>query len=209
MNLKGFSNAVKEIIKKQISPATIALVKTMPLGETNYKFAFILQGKNVKIASSLRSLPAIFDIAKRILPSVDYNLTIRIQSDKTKEISKRVSVGTSIEKLKEEMLFGQDAVRVFYETITTDDFEITYSEYEGTVIKFSDENVARRFLQISVGMFPFVDIEKENKNVEITCTFSIEKYEKHKTDISRKGNVKCLVKADGEVLGTKSGTFIF
>ncbi len=210
MNLKEFSKIVKELIKKDISNETYHFIRNLPEGKTNYNFGFILQGKSVKILSPLRSLPVAFEIANRIIPQEDYTLSLRVLSNgKTKTISKTAHSTTHIEELKENMLMGTDVERIFYEILTTDDFEITYSEYEGTIVRFKDETLSRRFLQILIGLFPFVEIERDNKRVEIQCTFEIEKYEHFKKEQKKRGNLKCVIKVDGENVGTKLGSFIF
>ena len=80
MNLKEFSKIVKDIIRKEISNETYHYIRSLPQGKTNYKFGFIREDKLVKILSPLRSLPIVFEIANRILPQKDYDLSLRVLS---------------------------------------------------------------------------------------------------------------------------------
>jgi len=211
MDLKEFSNIVKEIISEDISEDTFEFIKKLYDGTTNYNFGFmILNNKSVKIMSPLRSLPVAFEIANRMLPQKDYTLSLRVYSDgKTKTISKSAHSSISVDALKEELLLGTDVNEIFYEVITTNDFEITHSKYEGTIIKFINEELSGKFLQIIAGLFPFVEVNKESKKLEIFCSFNIEKYDGYNKNIQKKGKLKCTIKVDGESVGTKLGSFIF
>ena len=210
MNLKEFSKVVKEIIRNQISNETFHFVKGLPEGKTNMRFGFIREGKLVKILSPLRSIPIAYDVANKILPQKDYTLSLRISSEgKTRLISKTGHGSMSVDELKKDILLGAQAERIFYEILTTEDFEITYSEYEGTIIKLNDESHAKQFLQIMIGLFPFVETKPESKKVEINCAFEIEKYDTYKKEQKKRGNLKCRIKVDDQSLGTKIGSFIF
>ncbi|MCD6576147.1 MAG: hypothetical protein J7K73_03230 [Nanoarchaeota archaeon] len=211
MDLKEFSKIVKEIINESISENTAEFIKKLHEGTTNYNFGFmILDNKSVKIMSPLRSLPVAFEIANRMLPQKDYTLSLRIFSDgKTKTISKSAHSSINVDTLKKELLLGTNADRIFYEIVTANDFEITYSEYEGTIVRFNEEKQAEKFLQLITGLFPFVEVNKENKKVEVYCSFEIEKYDGYSKDIQKKGKLKCTIKIDGSPAGTKLGSFVF
>jgi hypothetical protein len=210
ISLKEFSNIVKNIIANKIDDITYAFINQLPLGETNYKFRFILDKNRVKILSSLRSMQTAFEIAKIMFPQKDYTLSIRLLSGgETKTISKSAPIRTSLEKLEEEILSGMKVDRIFYKIATTEDFEITFSEYEGTIVNFKDELSARRFIQLLAGLFPFIELKKENKIIDIHCKFLIEKYDGVKKNIEKKGKLSCKVTLDGYPMGTKLSSFFF
>ncbi len=210
MELKKFSNIVKEIIRKKISDETKKYLQELPVGKTNYKFKFELDNKTVRVLSPLRSLPTIFEYANRIMPQKDYTYSLRVLKEtKTETISKTFTPQIHVEKAKKEILIGENVQRIFYEILKTEDFKITYSEQEGTIIKFNNSDIARRFFQILVGLFPFAEVSKENKTLFIDCTLSLEDYEEFRKKLSKKGHVKCSISIDGKTIGTKSGVFIF
>ena len=210
MNLKEFSNIIKEIIGNNIDNETYNFIKKIPEGESNYDFVFIKNGSFIKISSPIRSFSTAFEIANRAFHQKDYELSLRISSEgKTKTISKKGHSSKSIKKLKDEMLFGIKADRIFYEIASTERFNVTYSEYEGTIIKFKDKIEADKFLQLLIGLFPFVEIKRDTKSIEIHCTFSIGKYNQFGKRQKKKGELKCLIKIDRGILGTKLSSFIF
>jgi len=210
MNLKEFSNLVKEVIKQKISTETFNRINELPMGTSNYNFGFVLRDKSVLVKSPLKSMSVAFEIANRMVQNRDYTLSLKVSSEgKSKTVSKTFGADINVEKARKELELSSEADRVFYEIATTDDFEITNSEFEGTVVKFKDENNARRFLQLFVGLFPFVETEQNSKKVEINCELSIEKYERFKKEQTKKGTLKCVVKIDDNIIGAKSGTFLF
>ena len=210
MNLKEYSKMVKEVINKKISTETFSKINELPMGASSQNFGFILRDKTVLVKSSLKSLSVAFEIANRMVQNRDYTLSLKVSSDsKSKTVSKTFSSETNVEKARKELEASAEADRVFYEIITTDDFEITSSEYEGIVVKFKDETLARRFLQLLTGLFPFVETEQNSKKVEIICELNIEKYEQFKKEQTKKGTLRCSVKIDDNAMGAKSGTFIF
>ena len=210
IDLREFSNIVKDVMSNNIDDFDYAFVNQLPLGETNYNFRFSLEEKQVRIISPLRSLPTAFEIANLVTPQKDYTLSMRILSEgKTSTISKSAPAKIKVDKLKEEVLTGTKADRIFYEILTTDDFEITFSEYEGTIVRFKDESIAKRFMQLLVGLFPYGEFKKENKNVEVHCKFAVEKYDGLKKGIQKKGKLSCKVIIDGYPAGTRLSSFFF
>lgn len=210
MNLYDYSTAVKEIIRGKPNKSTLEFVKQIPLGITKKTFGIMLSGKTVKVNSPLPCLTAIFISANRVLPQRDYTLSLRVAADgKTKTISRRFAADTSIEDAKNEIAFGKNFERIFYEILTTGDFEITNSEYEGTILKANDDETARRCFQAMMGLFPFVEVERETKQVKIDCEFEIKKDELYGKDEKKRGTLRCMIFLDGEGTGTKSNTFVF
>ena len=210
MELKKFSKLVKEVIRKNISAEIAEFIKELPIGKTNYKFMFELNGKSVRILSPLRSLPTIFEFAKRIIPQKDYTYSARILNEnKTNTLSKTSPAGIPVEKTKENLLAGENVQRIFYETLKTEDFKITYSEQEGTIIAFNDADSSRRFFQILVGLFPFAEVKKENEKIKIDCSVSIEDYSEFRKKHQKRGTIICSIEIDDEKIGTKTGVFIF
>lgn len=209
MNLKEFSNIIKGIMENSINNKTYNFVKSLPEGESNYNFVFTKDKDSIKISSPVKSFSTIFEIANRAFNQEDYELSLRILIEgKTKTISKKGHSTIPVEKLKNEMLFGIKVDKIFYEIATTKDFKITYSEYEGTIIKFNNKKTDN-FLQLLMGLFPFVDAEKNSKKIEVYCTFKIEKYNQFRKEQKKKGELKCIIKIDGNTLGTKLSSFIF
>ncbi len=209
ISLKEFSNIAKDILSNNISDMTYAFINHLPIGITNYNFGFILEGKSVKILSPLESLSVAFETANIIKPQQDYTLSIRILSQgATKTISKSAHSKIKVERLKEEILTGAAANRIFYEIITTEDFEITHSEYEGTVVRFKNEDAARRFIQLLVGLFPFAEFKRDDTKAKIFCTFDIQKYDGLKKGIEKKGRFTCKISINDKIIGTKSSSFI-
>jgi hypothetical protein len=210
MNLYDYSTVVKEIIRGKPTKTALGFVKQIPLGISKKTFGFMLSGKTVKINSPLPCLTAVFISANRILPQQDYTLSLRVAAEgKTKTVSRRFAAEIPIEDAKKEIGFGQSFERTFYEILTTDDFEITNSEYEGTILKANDEDTARRCFQAMMGLFPFVESERETKQVKIECEFDIKKDELYGKDEKKRGTLKCMISLDGEGTGTKSNTFVF
>ena len=89
-----------------------------------------------------------------------------------------------VSTLKEQILSG---------IITTDDFEITFSEYEGTILKANDEQTARLFFQAITGLFPFVEPDKDMKRVKVECEFEIKKDELYGKDDKKRGKLSCTI----------------
>lgn len=209
MELIKFSNLVKRVIRKKITGETKNYLQELPIGKTNYKFKFELENKIVRVLSPLKSLPTVFEFANRIIPQKDYTYSIRVlKESKTSTLSKTSSVNTPIEKTKQGITSGEKIQRIFYEILKTEDFKITYSEQEGTIITFKEVDDARRFFQTIVGLFPFADVGKENKSLFVDCTISIEEYERFKKKDTKKGMVKCSITIDNTTVGTKTGAFI-
>ncbi|MCD6547046.1 MAG: hypothetical protein J7K22_00670 [Nanoarchaeota archaeon] len=194
MNLKEFSNMVKEIINQKISLKTLDFLKELPQGETNYVFGFLLEENSVRILSSVRSMPTIFQMLKNIMHVNDYNYSIRIitQDGKAKILTK--TAVSYVDDIKKELLLGEKVNRVMYEKITTEKFEITFSEYEGTIVKFKEKEQAEKIFQIIVGLFPFIELEKDNKKVKVTCKFN-----KKENNVT----LDCIIEIDGKGIGTK------
>lgn len=209
MELIQFSNLVKKVIRKNITKEIEEYLIELPIGNTNYKFKFELDNKTVRVLSPLKSLPTVFEFANRIAPQKDYTYSMRVlKESKTDTLSKTFDVNSPIEKTKKELVAGEEVQRVFYEILKTEDFKITYSEQEGTIITFEEPDKARRFFQTLVGLFPFADIGKENKSLFVDCSISIENYKRFKKEDTKKGLIKCSISIDNETVGTKTGAFI-
>ena len=210
MKLDEFSNAVREIIRGNPSTQAIEFVKTLQNKTTVKIFGFLLSGKTVKVMSPLRSIPAVTSLMLRAMPSKDYDYSARVQENtQTKVLSKRFASGTDVDKAQKELFFGKTIDRVFYEIVTTEDFEITFSEYEGTVIKTDSEETARRCFQAVLSLFPFAESEKNSKQVRIICEFDIQPYDRYGKEQKRKGSLSCRIEVDGKGIGTKGNNFVF
>ena len=99
--------------------------------------------------------------------------------------------------------------RVFQKTISTKDFEISSSEFEGTVVKCNDDSKLRSYFQMICGIFPFVDASRDTHKVGVEFIFEIQEYSGYKKPQQRKGSLKCIITRDGEKIGTKSNFFMF
>jgi len=71
MNLKEFSNIIKEIIGNNIDNETYNFIKKIPEGESNCDFVFIKNGSFIKISSPVRSFSTAFEIANRAFHQKD------------------------------------------------------------------------------------------------------------------------------------------
>lgn len=210
MHLLKFSKTVREIVDGTPTKDTLDFVKQLPMGITTYTVGFILSGKIIKVLSTIKSFPAVYGAANRLLPQKDYTISLRVSANgKTKTVSKSFPASTSIENAKKNLLEGQNAERIFYEILTTDDFEITFSEYEGTVLKLNDETLARRYFQTFLGLFPFVNLEKETKTLKIDCEFEIKKYDAYRKEEQKQGRLSCKIEIDGNAVGTRGNNFVF
>jgi hypothetical protein len=93
--------------------------------------------------------------------------------------------------------------------ITTEEFQIKFSEYEGTILQTNDEETARRYFQLLVGLFPFVEAEKDTKQAKVECAFNIEKWDSFRKEQKKRGTLKCTITLDGNLMGTKGNSFVF
>jgi hypothetical protein len=210
MKLEEYSTAVKEIINGKPTKATLEFVKQLPLGKSNNAFSFQLSGKVIKMNSSLKSFSAIYQSVSRMNPQQDYTLSLRLSvGGKSKTVSKRFSSNVKVEDAEKELYDHFNAERIFYEIITTDDFEITNSDYEGTILKAENEETARRYFYTFMGIFPYVELERDSKLVKIDCEFDIKKDDLYGKDEKKRGKLNCNISIDGESAGTKSNSFVF
>jgi len=210
LSLRDYSTAVKEIIRGNPGKQAEELVKTLPDGVTSKAFGFAISGKTIKILSGVPSLWSVFEVINRISPQKDYDFSMRgIFDGKTKVISKRANAKMNTDELKREMFVGGAMDRIFYETIITEEFQIKFSEYEGTILQTNDEETARRYFQLLVGLFPFVESEKDTKQAKIECVFNIEKWDSFRKEQKKRGTLKCTITLDGNMMGTKGNSFVF
>jgi len=210
MNLIEYSNGIKELLKGRPGPSALQLVNDLTMGENRKLFGFVISDKTIQIIAPTKDVvQSLFDMLNKTMPQDYYDYTIRVtEESKTKTISKRGHPAISIKTLKEDMLKGGNFIRIFYEILTTPDFEITNSEFEGTLIKCNDSALLRRVFNLMVGLFPFVETERETKKVGIECIFDIQKYDMRK-EMKKKGTLICNITLDGRPSGSKSSTFIF
>jgi len=210
MDLKKYSTYVKELIRGTPTYEVFDFVRTLPVGVTRQDFGIMLSGKTVKVKSPFHSLQAVFDIANRIMPQKDYTLSLRVLVDgSTKILSKIAQAQSTIDEVKIQIVEGEQIDRTYYEIINTDDFEITYSEYEGTVLQAKSTDLARQFFQAMVSLFPFADVGKENKQLEVECEFKIDELKSFSREEKRRGDLRCSILLDGKQIGTRGNIFIF
>jgi hypothetical protein len=210
MDLLGYSSGIKEILRGNNGTNAVALINELPVGKTQKIFGFALGNKNIHVIAPTRDvLQTLFDVISKAIPQDHYDYSIRVTEDnKVRTISKRGHPSISIKKLKDEMTAGGGKFqRVFYEMLTTNDFEITNSEFEGPMIKCDDEALLRRIFMLLSGLFPFAETTKETRKVGIECNFEIETYEVRREQ-KRKGKLVCNIILDGKQVGSKSNSFI-
>jgi len=210
MDLIGYSMGIKEMIRGRGDHA-LELANELPMGTTKKLFGFALGNKTIHVISPTRDVTqTIFDILNKAMPQEYYDYSLRLTEEtKTKTLSKRGNSSIPISKLKSEITSGKTLIRIYYEMLTTQDFEVTNSEYEGTIIKSNDETLLRRVFQLLVGLFPFAETTKETKKVGIDCVFDVEKYEGFKKEQTKRATVLCNITMDGKRVGSKSATFMF
>jgi len=210
MNLIEFSNAVKEIVRGKVSDKTTEFLKTLPDGVVTKKFGFVLNGNIIQVVSPFRSLPAITKMVLRASEHDDYNYTIRVQGDgQMTNLAKRFVSAVDVDAAKKELLLGKNTDREFYEVVATPDFEIKYTEYEGTTIKANDPEMARKYFQSLMGLFPYVELEKQHKKVKMEFEFQKQAYKEFRKEPAHKGHLSCAIELDGTPAGTKGGSFIY
>lgn len=210
ITLTEFSNMVKEVVRGKISEKTIEILKTIPDGETIKKFGFMTNGSSVTVASPFRSLPAITKIILRASEQDDYNYAVRMQSEKQiVNLTKRFTSGVDVDDAKKELLLGRTADRIFYETVSTPEFEIKYTEFEGVTIKANSPEQARKYFQSLMSLFPFVELEKHNQKIKMEFKFQKEAYKEFKKEPAHKGHLSCAIELDGAAAGTKGGSFMY
>lgn len=210
MNLIDFSTAVKEIVRGKISDKTTEFLKELPDGVVVKKFGFALNGNTIQVASPFRSLPAITKMVLRASEHDDYNYTIRVQGDgQLTNLTKRFVSAVDVDAAQKELLLGKNVDRAFYEIVATPDFEIKYTEYEGTTIKANDPEQARKYFQSLMGLFPYVELEKTHKKVKMEFEFQKEAYKEFRKEPAHKGHLSCAIELDGMPAGTKGGSFIY
>ena len=210
MNLIEFSNAVKEIVRGKVSDKTTEFLKTLPDGVVTKKFGFVLNGNIIQVVSPFRSLPAITKMVLRASEHDDYNYTIRVQGDgQMTNLAKRFVSAVDVDAAKKELLLGKNTDREFYEVVATPDFEIKYTEYEGTTIKANDPEMARKYFQSLMGLFPYVELEKQHKKVKMEFEFQKQAYKEFRKEPAHKGHLSCAIELDGVPAGTKGGSFIY
>lgn len=210
MNLTDFTAGVKQIIRGNCGKEALALANELPIGRTTKIFGVSIGGNMLRVIIPFNDLQGIFDIANKALPQEFYDYTIRVTSDgKISNVSKKCMFSTPITEIRKKLIEHAKADRTFYEIIKTDDFEITYSDYEGVIIKAEDEMMLKRLFQVFSGLFPYIDLEKDTKRVGVECTFEVEKYDAFKKEQKRKAKLSCNLLRDGKVIGIKGNTFIF
>jgi len=210
MDLIGYSLGIKEMIRGSGNHA-IELANELPMGTTKKYFGFAVGNKTIHVIAPTKDvMQTIFDILNKTIPQEYYDYSIRLTEDsKTKTISKRGHPSIPLKKLKNEMTTGGTLIRIYYEMLTTPDFEVTNSEYEGTIIKCKDDELLRRVFVLLVGLFPFVETTKETKKVGVECNFDVGKYDAFKKEQKKKATVVCNLTMDGKPVGSKSCTFTF
>lgn len=210
VGLKEYSEYVKDLIRGTPTQEVVKFVKSLPEGTTKHKFGIYLSGKTIRLKSPFYALPAVFQIAKKVSPSKDYELSLRIlQGHDAKIISKNAPEHESVKQAKKELLEGQSVDRIYYEILKTEDYEITYSEFEGTIIQANEYETIQKLFHALVGLFPFADVGKENRKLEVFCEFNIDELKKFKKKQDYRGDLKCTIYLDEEPIGTRGNSFIF
>jgi hypothetical protein len=211
MDLIDYSSAIKEVINGKPGTLAMQMLNELPLGRTKKLFGFVLGDKTIRVMAPTKDLmQPIFNILNRAMPQDFYDYTIRVSAEgKTKTLSRRGHPAVSLKRLYDEMHEVSTFERTFFEILKTNDFEVTNSEFEGTIIKSDDQALLRRVFQLLTGLFPFAEIERDTKRVGIECSFEVEKDELTKKEQKKKGTVVCDIIIDGKQVGSKSSSFFF
>jgi len=174
VSLIEFSKGVKELIYGKVGDYSKKLVDSLKDGQHCGNFEFAIDNGIIRVATPIKDVNSVFEILNRAQPQERYELMMKgIFDGESKSISKMGSNNMSINEVREAALLGRNTTRIFYEIITADDFEIRKSEMEDITIKCKDKDEARRLFQLLVGIFPFVDIERETKRVKVACEFNV------------------------------------
>lgn len=210
MDLIGYSMGIKEMVRGSGIHA-LELANELPMGTTKKLFGFALGNKTIHIISPAKDvMQTIFDVINKAMPQEYYDYALRFtEESKTKTVTKRGHHLIPIQKIKNEITTGKTLIRVYYEILTTPDFEIKNSEFEGTILKCNDDELLRRVFQLLAGLFPFVETTRETKKIGIECTFDVEKYEGFRKEQKKKAYLVCNLTMDGKQVGSKSATFMF
>jgi len=209
MNLLEYSTIVKEILEGKPGKTSANFIKNLKKDDVK-SFRFSIAGKNIVIKSEIYPLDAIFVILNKISQQKDYELFLKaLSKGKIKTLNGKFKSNEKIELAKKELTEGEVIDRIYYETIKTEDFEITYSEFEGAVIKTKGEEFSKEYFRLLLGLFPFIDFEKDTKDVEVKCTFEIKKLDVKKRGFENLGNLKCEIKVNGKAAGVRQNSFLF
>ena len=207
MNFLTYSTGIKNLLAGIVTEEVAEIIKGLSIGEKKIVFSFLLGERTIKIISPFTDIQSIFEVLNRASPQREYDLSLRILvGGKTKFLSKRGYPEIPVDRIKKNLSYGAD--KIYYEILSTNDFEITSSEYEGLVIKCDDLIKLKRYFRLLVGLFPFVEFKKDSKRIKIECIFDVENIQRV-NETKKKGFLKCIIFVDEEQIGIKSKAFIF